>query len=444
MVRRWIVGLGLLLALNLVAVGRWHFDDGLYESFENHDTRTILKRLQQPHSVWEWFVGDWVLGNGFYRPLPSVLYQLDYWLWGDHLLRWKLTNGVLAVLNALLVVALGYVLAQRRDFALTVGLIFTLWQTGFLPPLPPWLSWVALAGGIVWGWYTGNWRRGALVGAFALAALVELRFIPNLADLHQQSFAYRAVGWIPGRTATLMTAFVLVALIGTGLLARTGKARWGALGLLGCIGALLSYEQAIVVPVLMALVGWVCRSGDAVSEAPGRLRLPWRALALSGLCLLLLVPYALFYRTHIPSGTDYHQQRFKRLRTLPIAALNWLVPPAPEVVLQIGLVRTAPLTLAFPSFWAAQLAAIAYLAALREGLRRREALLGWLGSVIAYAPLMPVLPLMHYYYLPAALRALWIGILLLCLLTPRPTQGVILVGMGDASCPKPSSLRLRN
>jgi hypothetical protein len=94
-VRVWAIGLGLILLLNLLGVARWHYDDGLWDSFENLDTRVILQRLQQPHSVWAWFVGDWVLGNGFYRPLPSVLYQMDYWLWGDDLLRWKWTNGLL-------------------------------------------------------------------------------------------------------------------------------------------------------------------------------------------------------------------------------------------------------------------------------------------------------------------------------------------------------------
>jgi hypothetical protein len=31
---------------------------------------------------------------------------------------------------------------------------------------------------------------------------------------------------------------------------------------------------------------------------------------------------------------------------------------------------------------------------------------------LAYLPLAPVIPLMHYYYLPAAFRALWMAQLL--------------------------------
>lgn len=455
-VRGWMAWLGLLVALNLAAVVVWHYDDGLQESFENHDTRIILRRLQQPHSVWEWFVGDWVLGNGFYRPLPSLLYQLDYWLWGENLLAWKWSNGVLAVANALLVVAFGYALTRQRALAVIAGLIFTVWQAGFLPPLPSWAGWIVLLMGVMWGWYIRDWRRGAIAGCIGFALLTEFYFIPSLMDLHQQSFAYRAVGWIPGRTATLMTLFALLALIGTCWFTRTGKARWGALGLIGFVGALLSYEQAIALPLLMGLcalgVAWQTRRGitDADTDAlggdvrPTARAMLWRGLALAGACLLLLAPYGWFYRARIPSNTEYHQQRLKRFKTISATALNWLVPTAPQATVHWDLVRTAPFTLAFPGFWVAQLGMVAYLLALREGLRRRWGWLGWLGSLIAYAPLMPVLPLMHYYYLPAVFRALWAGILLLCLLTPRPTRKVILVAMGDASCPKRSFLRLRS
>ncbi|MFN4032199.1 MAG: hypothetical protein ACK4ME_01030 [Fimbriimonadales bacterium] len=419
-VRVWLLGLGLILTLNLLAVGDWHFDDGLRDGFENLDTRVILRRLQQPHSVWEWFTGDWVLGNGFYRPLPSVLYQLDYWLWRDALLAWKWTNGALAVLNALLVVGFVGALLGRRDFALAVGFIFTGWQTGLMPLPPLWLGWAALGAGVFWGWRVGDWRRGAVWGCVAFALVVELRFIPTLPDLHLESFAYRAIGWIPGRTATLMTLLALLALIGVCFYARTGRMGWAALGLGGFLGALLSYEQAVALPILMGLCLWsVSRKQTRAGNAP----------LIPLLCLLMLLPYFAFYRTHIPTQTQYHQQRLKRFKTLPETALNWAVPTGREAITQIDVALTAPFNLLMPSFWAGLLGFTAYVVALREGLRARIGWLGWLGSLLAYAPLMPVLPLMHYYYLPAVFRALWAGILLLCLHTLRPTRRATSVAM---------------
>ncbi|OYT72476.1 MAG: hypothetical protein CFK49_08520 [Armatimonadetes bacterium JP3_11] len=428
--RGWLAGLGLIGLLNLIAVGHWHYDDGLHDSFENLDTRVILRRLQQPHAVGEWFVGDWVLGNGFYRPLPSVLYQVDYWLWGANLLAWKWTNGLLATLNALLVVGVGWALSGRRALALLAGCVFTYWQTGLLPDPPLWLGWVGLGAGVLWGWRVGDWRRGALWGCLAYTLVVELRFILTLPDIHQQTFAYRAMGWIPARTATLMTLFALLAIVGTCVYARTGRLRWAALGLLGFLGALLSYEQAVVLPLMMGLC--------SVSVSRGAIP---RALLLPSLCLCLLIPYFAFYRTHIPTHTEYHQQRLKRFTTLPETTLYWLVPTGREALMQWDVARIAPFNWVMPAFWLAQLGLVAYLVALRAGLRTRLGLVGWLGSLLAYAPLMPVLPLMHYYYFPAVFRALWAGILLLCLLTLRPTRRATSVALVDAMCPRRSSPR---
>lgn len=431
-VRGWLAGLGLIALLNLIAVGYWHYDDGLQDSFENLDTRVILQRLQQPHSIGAWFAGDWVLGNGFYRPLPSLLYQVDYWLWGANLLAWKWTNGLLATLNALLVVGFGWVLSGRRALALLGGLVFTYWQTGLLPAPPFWLGWVGLAAGVLWGYRTGDWRRGVLWGCIAFTLVVELRFILTLPDIHQQSFAYRAVGWIPARTATLMTLCALLALMGGCLYARTGRLRWAALGLCGFLGALMSYEQAVVLPMLMGLCSL------SVSRQQGAIPRAW---LLPSLCLCLLIPYFAFYRTHIPTDTEYHRQRLKRFTTLPETALYWLVPTARDAIMQVDVALVAPFNGVMPAFWLAQLGLVAYLVALREGLRTRFGGLGWLGSLLAYAPLMPVLPLMHYYYLPSVFRALWVGILLLCLLTLRPTTRAISVALVDAMCPRRSSPR---
>jgi hypothetical protein len=292
-------------------------------------------------------MGDWVLGNGFYRPLPSVLYQLDYWLWGANLLAWKWTNGLIAVLNALMVVAFGWVLSGRRDMALAGGLTFTVWQTGLLLEPPLGLGWVGLGMGALWGWRVGDLRRGLLWGCVAFAFIVEMRFIPTLPDIHLQSFAYRAMGWIPGRTATLMTLFALLALIGTCLYARTSRLRWAVLGTTGFVGALLSYEQAVALPILMGF----CALSVSRKHGKRGLSVPFKAVILPLLCLLLLVPYFVFYRTNIPINTQYHQQRVKRFRALPETTFYWLIPTGREALAQIDVACTAPFNLLMPSFW---------------------------------------------------------------------------------------------
>jgi hypothetical protein len=428
----WAIGLGLVLLLNLLGVARWHYDDGLWDSFENLDTRVILQRLQQPHSVWAVVCGRLGAGQRFLS--PAAQRAVSEWTTGcgaTILLGWKWTNGLLATASC--ACAGGVWCIRSRGVsrvALSAGLAFTLWQTGFAPTIPLWVGFGALAAGVAFGYWQGDWRWGVVWGALAFALVVEWGFIADLPDIHTQSFAYRAMGWIPGRTATLMALFALLALWGAAGCARTGRARWAALAIGGFIGAMLCYEQFAALPLLMALAVWAVRPPRALAIRAG-------AVCLA--CLLLLAPYAAFYRAHIPTQTQYHQQRVKRQKTLPMTALTWLAPPAPEAWTQVDLAHTAPFSLLFPWFWLAQVGLAAYLVALRYGLRSRFGWLGWLGSLLAYAPAAPLLPLMHYYYLPAALRALWWGILLTCLYTLRPTRRATSVAMVDASCLRRSS-----
>jgi hypothetical protein len=401
-VRGWLLGLTLIAVLNGGAILYWHRDDGLWHHFENLDVRTILTRLEQPHQPLAWFTGDWVLGNGFYRPLPSLLYELDYRLWGRHLLQYKWTNGLLSLACALLLVGWVWELSRSRSLALMAGLVFTGWQTGLLTGLPPWLLWGAVLATVgIAIWFVGDRRRALTLGCLVLVAGLELGFVPHQPDLHQAPFAYRAMGWIPGRTATLMTLFALLSLWAYARLCWHKGWGWGVLSLLAFAGALGSYEQAVAMPLLLLL------SGLAIRAKGGRF--VWWLPALS---LVLLELYLWFYLTTIPTQTEYHQQRLRRFHGLSLSVARWLLPPLPGVMDQLNLVMDAPLSVLLPAFWQAWLLLIAYLVVLTEVRRQPWAWLGLIGSALAYLPLAPVIPLMHYYYLPAAFRALWMAQLL--------------------------------
>ncbi len=406
--RGWLLGLALIIVLNGGAILYWHRDDGLWDHFENLDVRTILARLEQPHQPLTWFTGDWVLGNGFYRPLPSLLYELDYRLWGRNLLQYKWTNGLLSLACALLLVGWVWEVGRSRSLALIAGLIFTGWQTGLLTGLPNWLLWGAVlaTAGIAF-WFVGDYRRALTLGCLVLVAGLELGFVPNQPDLHQASFAYRAMGWIPGRTATLMTLFTLLSLWAYARLCWHGHWSWGVLSLVAFAGALGSYEQAMALPFLLLI------SGLAIRAKGGRF--VWWSFALS---LILLELYLWFYLSTIPMQTEYHQQRLRRFYSLGISVSSWLLPPLRGVIDQISLTLDAPLSVLLPAFWQAWLLLIAYLVVLTEVRRQPWAWLGLIGSALAYLPLAPVIPLMHYYYLPAAFRALWMAQLFQQLLLP--------------------------
>ncbi len=399
--RAWLVGLTLVVVLNGAAILYWHRDDGLWDSFENLDVRTILARLEQPHSPLTWLIGDWVLGNGFYRPLPSLLYELDYRLWGRDLMSYKWTNGLLSLACALLLIGWVWELSRSRMLALLTGVIFTGWQTGLLRGLPEWLLWSGVLIGIGLGWrLTGDYRKALILGCFALVLGLELGFIPNLPDLHQALFAYRAMGWIAGRTATLMTAFVLLSLWAYCRLCWRGGWVWGMLSLVGFAGALGSYEQAIALPFLMVACGLAIRAKGG--------QFVWWVPAVG---LILLELYLWFYLATIPTETEYHQQRLRRFYSLGASLTRWLCPPLLGVVDQLNLLIDVPLALLMPAFWYAWLVLGGYLVVLARVWRNSLAWLGLLGSTLAYLPLAPVIPLMHYYYLPAVFRALWIATL---------------------------------
>ncbi len=430
--RSWWLVLGVILTLNLWALAHWHYDEGL-DDFENLDVRVIVQNLQQPHHPLQWFVGDWALGNGFYRPLPSLLYELDYALWGTNLLAYKWLNGLIATLCTMLAVWWAYELSRDFKLALGVGFLFTLWQTGLVGAYPNWVVYVGGAlGGVAGYWLWRDGRRAILLSALVITALLEIRFVPNLPDLHLASFSYRAVGWIPGRTATLMTLFALIALASYCRYARTGGKGWAMVSLIGMLGALGSYEGAIVLPVLMALCGWaVWRTGG---------RFVWWLPAV-GLAFLAL--YGWLYLSVVPIGSDYQVQRMRPLTSLTLTLPRWLMTPLPETWGQVDFFLEEPRAIILPAFWLTLLTMGCYLVGWWRGVHQPLGSLGLLGALVAYAPLALVIPLMHYYYLPAVFRALWTvvlirGILQLCT-TPRPTRRAILVAMGDAMCPKRSS-----
>jgi hypothetical protein len=46
------------------------------------DTAVMLDAVKQ-HGALRWLFGDWLLENGFYRPVSSLSIALDYALYGE-------------------------------------------------------------------------------------------------------------------------------------------------------------------------------------------------------------------------------------------------------------------------------------------------------------------------------------------------------------------------
>lgn len=76
--------------LSWTGIPQWHYGDEwlLYSN---------LRKVHQFKDVACWFIGDWVGGNGFYRPLSSLSLLLDYWLWHDRRRGYLFTSWLLQV-----------------------------------------------------------------------------------------------------------------------------------------------------------------------------------------------------------------------------------------------------------------------------------------------------------------------------------------------------------
>lgn len=114
------------------------------------DTAAMLDAVQRTDGLrgaWRWFVGDWLLENGFYRPLPSLTVALDYTLYGEVAWGFRLTNWLIMVIAAWGVLCLTRLYAQltatryAEVLAISVALVFSLQQTGILRPMADWSAW---------------------------------------------------------------------------------------------------------------------------------------------------------------------------------------------------------------------------------------------------------------------------------------------------------------
>jgi hypothetical protein len=112
----------------------------------------MLDAVKQ-HGTLRWLFGDWLLENGFYRPVSSLSIALDYALYGEAGWGFRLTNWLLMILTVLGAWALVRAYARlvgnpyAEWLALGVGVALSLQQTGLTSVVAKWSAWwfVAMA-----------------------------------------------------------------------------------------------------------------------------------------------------------------------------------------------------------------------------------------------------------------------------------------------------------
>ncbi len=253
-------GVSAVLLIHLMALPRVFHAPPLRS---DTDTAAMLDAIQASgglSGVGRWFLGDWLLENGFYRPISSASLTLDYALYGEAVWGFCLTNWLL-----LLTIALGVAVLIPRLLRLNpawgwgMAVVLSAQYLGLTRWLIPHSAWwgvlLVLAGVRLW-----LRQSGARLDATRWEHKQWLWLACGVGALfwgfdHLLSAEYvRLIEWVPSRTALLGTAFGVWSAV---CFLRAGEERsWHWLGLGGLLYllALGSYEQPIMLaPFLLAV-----------------------------------------------------------------------------------------------------------------------------------------------------------------------------------------------
>lgn len=430
------------------------------------DTAVLLDAIRERQSPLSWFGGDWPLANHFYRPVSTLFFELDARLFGNDAAGYGATQALIAVGCVLALYWFVRELSDRRWLAAVCALLFVAWHFDAGPALALAIPWLALGVLVVGGLrrlLMNSWHGGPPAGRpreawrnldfGLLAAPLLLAFFGR--ELMGHPIRHRIVEWLPGRTASVMTLFALLALAAyaryerlrhrpvagsdpsdprvadaspfdlpatrsTVISQNTSRAPWAwALG--SCAGlalALGSYEQAVMLPAALL--------GVAVTLSIRGVRPKW-SLQIGFWAILL--GYLVLRRALVPGEVSgYQAQQFRDGPGVWLSLLDYAFPAAREIRAAWTTLGIGIESLLVSTVYSAAILLAGNLLAIRLALRDRDRFLGIAGyglSVIAFLPMAWLKPFDHYHYWPMAMRALlvvWLGLVAarLCLTALSP------------------------
>lgn len=366
------------------------------------DTAAMLDAIQASGGllgVGRWFLGDWLLENGFYRPISSASLTLDYALYGEAAWGYRLTNWLL-----LLAIALGVAVLIPRLLRVApiwgwgVAGILSAQYTGLVRPVAPYSTWwwvlSVLMGVCLWAQRSGVrldsalWQR--IDARWLWLALAVGAIFWGFDRLFTADYV-RLIEWVPSRTALLGTAFSVWATVCFLRAGDEGSWRWLGLGGLLYLLALGAYEQPIMLTPFLIAVALARRPlwRGSVSKVAGTVLT----------CALLIGLLRVSLVTTEP--TRYQQQQLRSSLAGPVLDyFSDLLPP----VSQWNYWRTVELD---PTLWlfsdpwdrlAGLLLYAGVVAAFYRWRGRFSYALGW--HALTLLPMAFLHPFEHYGVLP--------------------------------------------
>lgn len=385
---------------------------------QDTDTRVLLETIRERQAPLSWFGGDWPLENHFYRPISTLVFELDNAIWRENAAGYGATNALLAALCVLLLFWLFRELTDRPGLTAGATLLFVAWTLSMLGTWLGWLYWIALAATVV-----GVIRHGKAARQW-LPVLPFGLFLAT--ELSREVILQGVIAWIPGRTASVMTVFCLVAMAAYARYERLSAQRspapertpldppatrntevaaksarlpvaWAVVSCLATALALGSYEQAVMLPA--------CLLGVAICMRWQRYRVRWGWQA--GFWLLLVGYLALRYQLVPTEASGYQRQQFRDGPGVWLSLTGYLFPSFFNLQTLQASLSVSWIVLLTSRPWVMALELIGNVQAVL--LLKREWVLGltaYLLSFLAYLPMAWLKPFDHYQYWPVALRSL--------------------------------------
>lgn len=448
----------------LVLSCAWIFaHHGRADLLSDSDTAVALRAIQARHNPLSWFVTDWPLENHFYRPMPTLSLELDLAL--HHRDEgFGITNALICILGVLSLFWFIYELTESPGLGAAACALVTAWLTVGAESVGIAFTFLAL-GALVAGIFRHreHWKIYLPVSLLLFFAGSEITGVgPGLSQGLDLSF--RTLGWIPGRTATIMAFFAMVSLASYARLERLGAHRdphaepspldlpatrtsvqypvkrfvqwpWAALSWIAALLAFASYEQAVMLPAVLLGTAILLRTSGV------KVRWSWHAAYW-----ILLPAYLLLRHEIIPSTVSRYQGQ--QLRFGPMVyydLLECLLPGSSSLMLLKNR-----LDLGFALFldganYLLVIFVIANLASLWHTRRRWQWTAGvLLLAFIAYLPMAYLKYFGHYLYWPALLRSLyvvclaWMGLEgIISVASPRARQAPLRPSPAPGSLPRP-------
>ena len=359
------------------------------------------------------------MGNHFYRPIATLSFELDNYLYGTNAAGYGWTNVLLCIACVLL---LFWFLRELTDKPFIAGggaVLFAIQTSGYQIRLVEYTSYLVALVAVI-----GIFRHRQRVRYWLPAILVILYTSEEIGA--GGDLGGRTVSWLPGRTATVMTIFALIAMAAYARYerltairlakadspldppaTRTSKAVqtqkglgwiWALVSVISLVAALATYEQAVMLPAVLLAI--------AVTMRCERFKVRW--LWQIGFWSLM-VAYLIFRKAVMPTGmSSYQSQQIRFGPGVGISLFVFIAPFANGIQGFLITIQDGWITLLNAGVYVFCVSAASNLTSFYQARRQWVwALAGYGMSILAFLPMAWFKQFAHYSYWPIAIRSLF-------------------------------------